>query len=69
MAQYNIIAENDDYTIVSDYEAVYRTNDKHQSEAQLEKELIKPLRSRDTNTSISTRSKTLWRTSVCSCSD
>ena len=43
MAQYNIIAENDDYTIVSDYEAVYRTNDKHQSEAQLEKELIKTL--------------------------
>ena len=43
MAQYNIIAENDDYTIVSDYEAAYRTNDKHQSEAQLEKELIKTL--------------------------
>ena len=43
MAQYNIIAENEDYTIVSDYEAIYRKSDKYQSEAQLEKELIKTL--------------------------
>ena len=40
---YNIIAENEDYTIVSDYEAIYRKSDKYQSEAQLEKELIKTL--------------------------
>ena len=40
---YNIIAENEDYTIVSDYEAIYRKNDKYQTEAQLENELIKTL--------------------------
>lgn len=40
---YNIIAENEDYTIVSDYQTIYRKSDKHQSEAQLEKELIKTL--------------------------
>ena len=40
---YNIIAENEDYTIVSDYGAIYRKSDKYQSEAQLEKELIKTL--------------------------
>ena len=40
---YNIIAENEDYTIVSDYQAIYRKSDKYQSEVQLEKELIKTL--------------------------
>ena len=40
---YNIIAENEDYTIVSDYGAIYRKSDKYQSEAQLEKEFIKTL--------------------------
>ena len=40
---YNIIAENENYTIVSDYQAVYRTSEKYQSEAQLEKEFIKNL--------------------------
>ena len=40
---YNIIAENENYTIVSDYQAVYRTSEKYQTEAQLEKELIKNL--------------------------
>lgn len=40
---YNIIAENEDYTIVSDYQAIYRKSDKYQSEAQLEKEFIKTL--------------------------
>ena len=43
MAQYNIIAENENYTIVSDYQAVYRTSEKYQTEAQLEQELIKNL--------------------------
>jgi type I restriction enzyme R subunit len=43
MAQYNIIAENENYTIVSDYQAVYRTSEKYQTEAQLEQELIKTL--------------------------
>ncbi len=40
---YNIIAENEDYTIVSDYLATYRKSDKYQTEAQLEKELINTL--------------------------
>ncbi len=40
---YNIIAENEDYTIVSDYQALYRKSDKYQTEAQLEKEFIKTL--------------------------
>lgn len=40
---YNIIAENEDYTIVSDYQAIYRKSDKYQTEAQLEKDLIKTL--------------------------
>ena len=43
MAQYNIIAANENYTIVSDYEAIYRTSEKYQTEAQLEQELIKTL--------------------------
>ena len=43
MTQYNIIAENENYTIVSDYEAIYRKSDKYQTEAQLEKEFIKTL--------------------------
>ena len=43
MAQYNIIAENENYTIVSDYQSAYRTDDKYQTEAQLEQELIKNL--------------------------
>ena len=43
MAQYNIIAENENYTIVSDYQSAYRTDDKYQTEAQLERELIKNL--------------------------
>ena len=43
MGQYNIIAENENYTIVSDYQAVYRTSEKYQTEAQLEQELIKNL--------------------------
>ena len=40
---YNIIAENENYTIVSDYQATYRKSDKFQTEAQLEKEFIKTL--------------------------
>ena len=43
MAQYNIIAENENYTIVSDYQSAYRTSEKYQTEAQLEQELIKNL--------------------------
>ena len=43
MGQYNIIAENENYTIVSDYQAIYRRSEKHQTEAQLEKEFIKTL--------------------------
>ena len=40
---YNIIAETEDYTIVSDYQVIYRKSDKYQTEAQLEKEFIKTL--------------------------
>ena len=40
---YNIIAENENYTIVSDYQAIYRRREKHQTEAQLEKEFIQTL--------------------------
>ena len=40
---YNIIAENENYTIVSDYQAICRKSDKYQTEAQLEKEFIKTL--------------------------
>lgn len=43
MAQYNIIAENENYTIVSDYQSAYRTSEKYQTEAQLERDLIKAL--------------------------
>ena len=32
---YNIIAENENYTIVSDYQAICRKSDKYQTEAQL----------------------------------
>ena len=43
MAQYNIIAEQEEYTVVSEYEAEYGKIDKYQSEAMLEKDFIKAL--------------------------
>ena len=43
MAQYNIIAENDEYTVVSDYEGYEFGRDRYQSEAMLEKDFIKTL--------------------------
>ena len=43
MAQYNIIAENEEYTVVSEYEAVYGAPDQYQSEAALEKDFIHTL--------------------------
>ncbi len=43
MAQYDIIVENEEYTVVSEYEAEYSSVDKYQSEAQLEKDFIKTL--------------------------
>ena len=43
MAQYNIIAENEEYTVVSEYETQYGAPDQYQSEAALEKEFIKTL--------------------------
>ena len=42
-AQYDIIVENEEYTVVSEYEAEYRSVDRYQSEAQLEKDFIKTL--------------------------
>lgn len=43
MTQYNIIAENEEYTVVSEYEAAYGKIDQYQSEAALEKDFIKTL--------------------------
>ena len=43
MTQYNIIAENEEYTVVSEYQAEYGKPDKYQSEAALEKDFIKTL--------------------------
>ena len=40
MAQYNIIAESQEYTVVSEYEKAVQTSDAYQSEADLEKEFI-----------------------------
>ena len=40
MSQYNIIAESQEYTVVSEYEKAVSTSDAYQSEAQLEKEFI-----------------------------
>lgn len=43
MTQYNIIAENEEYTVVSEYETLYGAPDQYQSEAALEKDFIKTL--------------------------
>lgn len=43
MAQYNIIAEQEEYTVVSEYAAEYGKIDKYQSEAMLEKDFIASL--------------------------
>ena len=40
MTQYNIIAESQEYTVVSEYEKAVSTSDAYQSEADLEKEFI-----------------------------
>ena len=40
MSQYNIIAESQEYTVVSEYEKSVQTSDAYQSEADLEKEFI-----------------------------
>ena len=40
MSQYNIIAESQEYTVVSEYEHAVQTSDAYQSEADLEKEFI-----------------------------
>ena len=41
--KYSIIAENEEYTVVSEYETVYGAPDQYQSEAALEKDFIKTL--------------------------
>ena len=43
MSQYNIIAESQEYTVVSEYEHAVSTSEAYQSEADLEKEFIKLL--------------------------
>ena len=40
MSQYNIIAESQEYTVVSEYENAVHTSDAYQSEADLEKDFI-----------------------------
>ena len=44
MSQYNIIAESQEYTVVSEYEKAVQTSAAYQSEADLEKEFIHLLR-------------------------
>ena len=44
MSQFNIIAESQEYTVVSEYEHAVQTSDAYQSEADLEKEFIHLLR-------------------------
>lgn len=43
MSQYNIIAENQEYTVVAEYDHVTTTAEAYQSEAELEKEFIRLL--------------------------
>lgn len=43
MSQYNIIAESQEYTVVSEYEHAASTSEAYQSEADLEKEFIRLL--------------------------
>lgn len=43
MSQYNIIAESQEYTVVSEYEHAVRTSEAYQSEAELENEFIRLL--------------------------
>lgn len=43
MAKYNIIAEQEEYVVVSEFEPTYGRVDQYQSEANLEKEFIKTL--------------------------
>lgn len=43
MAQYNIIAESQEYTVVSEYDHVATPAENYQSEADLEKEFIRLL--------------------------
>lgn len=43
MSQYNIIAEQEEYTVVSEYEAEYGRPDKYQTEAMLEKDFVEAL--------------------------
>lgn len=43
MKQYTLLVENEDYTVVNDYEYEYQKLDKYQSEAQLEEKFIRTL--------------------------
>ena len=43
MQKYNLVAENPESTVVSDYRAEYRTEKEYQSEADLERAFIKLL--------------------------
>lgn len=39
MQKYNLVAENPESTVVSDYQVEYRTEKEYQSEAELERRL------------------------------
>ena len=41
MQKYNLVAENPESTVVSDYQVEYRTEKEYQSEAELERAFIK----------------------------
>lgn len=43
MQKYNLVAENPESTVVSDYQVEYRTEKEYQSEAELERVFIKLL--------------------------
>ena len=43
MAEYKMVAENPQSTVVSDYEVKYRSAKQYQSEADMEREFIKQL--------------------------
>ena len=43
MAYFNIVAQTNENTVVTEYESVTKRSDAYQSEAELEKELIRLL--------------------------
>ena len=63
MSQYNIIAESQEYTVVSEYDHVATPAENYQSEADLEKEFIRLLQEQGMIIYLSIRRQTLSPTS------